>query len=136
MIMRNNGQLGTSGDSHVHTTNDFGDCRLEKVLYTARVHTTGGRAGVSRSSDGRLEVRVLNRDLAESGIYAGLVAIAGLVIPIGQEGAGNSADFPDAVPRIRAADIANLHWALHTDRSRVEATIGDAESLYAIPRFF
>ena len=30
--------------------------RLEKVLYTAKVHTTGGRAGVSRSSDGRLEV--------------------------------------------------------------------------------
>src|SRR5215471_10872011 len=32
--------------------------RLEKVLYTAKVHTTGGRAGVSRSSDGRLEVRL------------------------------------------------------------------------------
>ena len=31
--------------------------RLEKVLYTAKTHTTGGRAGVSRSSDGRLEVR-------------------------------------------------------------------------------
>src|SRR6476661_6224964 len=30
--------------------------RLEKVLYTAKAHTTGGRAGVSRSSDGRLEV--------------------------------------------------------------------------------
>jgi organic hydroperoxide reductase OsmC/OhrA len=32
--------------------------RLEKVLYTAKVHTTGGRAGVSRSSDndGRHEV--------------------------------------------------------------------------------
>jgi osmotically inducible protein OsmC len=30
--------------------------RLEKVLYTARVHTTGGRAGKSRSTDGRLEV--------------------------------------------------------------------------------
>jgi osmotically inducible protein OsmC len=30
--------------------------RLEKVLYTARVHTTGGRTGVSHSSDGRLEV--------------------------------------------------------------------------------
>lgn len=30
--------------------------RLEKVLYTARVHTTGGRTGMSRSSDGRLEV--------------------------------------------------------------------------------
>ena len=30
--------------------------RLEKVLYTAKAHTTGGRAGMSRSSDGRLEV--------------------------------------------------------------------------------
>ena len=32
--------------------------QLEKVLYTAKVHTTGGRAGMSRSSDGRLEVRL------------------------------------------------------------------------------
>jgi osmotically inducible protein OsmC len=31
---------------------------LEKVLYTAKAHTTGGRAGMSRSSDGRLEVRL------------------------------------------------------------------------------
>jgi osmotically inducible protein OsmC len=31
--------------------------QLEKVLYTARTHTTGGRdGGGSRSSDGRLEV--------------------------------------------------------------------------------
>jgi osmotically inducible protein OsmC len=32
--------------------------RLEKVLYTAKAHTTGGRTGMSRSSDGRLEVRL------------------------------------------------------------------------------
>src|SRR5260221_1170208 len=32
--------------------------QLEKVLYTAKVHTTGGRAGTSRSSDGRLEVKL------------------------------------------------------------------------------
>ena len=32
--------------------------RLEKVLYTAKVHTTGGRAGLSRSSDGHLEVKL------------------------------------------------------------------------------
>ena len=32
--------------------------RLEKVLYTAKAHTTGGRAGMSRSSDGHLEVRL------------------------------------------------------------------------------
>ena len=30
---------------------------LDKVLYTARVHTTGGRDGESRSDDGRLNVR-------------------------------------------------------------------------------
>jgi osmotically inducible protein OsmC len=30
----------------------------EKVLYTAKVHTTGGRDGASRSSDGRLEVKL------------------------------------------------------------------------------
>lgn len=32
--------------------------QLEKVLYTAKVHTTGGRDGASRSSDGRLDVRL------------------------------------------------------------------------------
>ena len=32
--------------------------RLEKVLYTAKAHSTGGRAGSARSSDGRLEVRL------------------------------------------------------------------------------
>jgi osmotically inducible protein OsmC len=31
---------------------------LEKVLYTAKVHTTGGRTGASRSSDGRLDVKL------------------------------------------------------------------------------
>jgi osmotically inducible protein OsmC len=30
----------------------------EKVLYTAKVHTTGGREGTSHSSDGRLEVKL------------------------------------------------------------------------------
>jgi Ohr subfamily peroxiredoxin len=32
--------------------------QLEKVLYTAKVHTTGGRDGASRSSDGRLVVNL------------------------------------------------------------------------------
>ena len=31
---------------------------LEKVLYTAKVHTTGGRDGASRSSDGRLDIKL------------------------------------------------------------------------------
>ena len=29
----------------------------EKVQYTAKTHTTGGRAGASRSDDGRLDIR-------------------------------------------------------------------------------
>ena len=32
--------------------------KLEKVLYTAAAHTTGGRDGTSRSDDGRLEVKL------------------------------------------------------------------------------
>lgn len=31
---------------------------IDKVLYTARVHTTGGREGASRSSDGRLDIKL------------------------------------------------------------------------------
>jgi Ohr subfamily peroxiredoxin len=32
--------------------------QVEKVLYTAKTHTTGGRDGVARSDDGRLEVKL------------------------------------------------------------------------------
>jgi lipoyl-dependent peroxiredoxin len=32
--------------------------QLEKVMYTAKVHTTGGREGNSRSDDGKLEVKL------------------------------------------------------------------------------
>ena len=31
---------------------------LEKVLYTAKTHTTGGRDGASRTDDGRLDVKL------------------------------------------------------------------------------
>jgi lipoyl-dependent peroxiredoxin len=30
--------------------------KLDKVLYTAKVHTTGGRDGAARSDDGRLDI--------------------------------------------------------------------------------
>ena len=32
--------------------------KLEKVLYTAKAHTTGGRDGVSRTDDGRLDIKL------------------------------------------------------------------------------
>ena len=41
--------------------------KLEKVLYTAKTHTTGGRDGASRSSDGRLDVKLSSPGTAGSG---------------------------------------------------------------------
>ena len=40
---------------------------IDKVLYTARTHTTGGRDGSSRSSDGRLEVKLSTPGTAGGG---------------------------------------------------------------------
>src|SRR5471030_1109041 len=41
-----------------HTTShkDSIMAQLEKVLYTGKTHTTGGRDGKARSSDGRLDI--------------------------------------------------------------------------------
>jgi Ohr subfamily peroxiredoxin len=41
--------------------------RLEKVLYTAKTHTTGGRDGASRSSDGRLDIELSSPGTPGSG---------------------------------------------------------------------
>jgi lipoyl-dependent peroxiredoxin len=41
--------------------------QLEKVLYTARTRTSGGRDGASRSSDGRLDVRFASPGTRHSG---------------------------------------------------------------------
>lgn len=40
---------------------------IEKVLYTAKVHTTGGREGAGRSSDGRLDIELSNPGAAGNG---------------------------------------------------------------------
>ncbi len=32
--------------------------QIEKVLYTAKTHTTGGREGASRSSDGQFDIKL------------------------------------------------------------------------------
>jgi osmotically inducible protein OsmC len=39
----------------------------DKVLYTAKTHTTGGRDGASRSSDGRLDVKLSTPGTAGAG---------------------------------------------------------------------
>jgi Ohr subfamily peroxiredoxin len=40
---------------------------LDKVLYTAKTHTTGGRDGASRTSDGRLDVDLSTPGTAGTG---------------------------------------------------------------------
>ena len=41
--------------------------QIEKVLYTAKTHTTGGRDGASRTSDGRLDIKLSTPGAAGSG---------------------------------------------------------------------
>jgi lipoyl-dependent peroxiredoxin len=41
--------------------------KIDKVLYTAKTHTTGGRDGASRSSDGRLDVKLSSPGSAGAG---------------------------------------------------------------------
>jgi len=42
--------------------------KIKKVLYTAKTYTTGGReSGVSRSSDGRLDVKLSTPDASGTG---------------------------------------------------------------------
>ena len=40
---------------------------LDKVLYTAKTHTTGGREGASRSDDGRLDVKLTSPGTGTTG---------------------------------------------------------------------
>jgi Ohr subfamily peroxiredoxin len=40
---------------------------IDKVLYTAKTHTTGGRDGASRTSDGRLDVKLATPGTAGTG---------------------------------------------------------------------
>jgi lipoyl-dependent peroxiredoxin len=40
---------------------------IDKVLYTAKTHTTGGRDGAARASDGRLDVKLSSPGTAGTG---------------------------------------------------------------------
>jgi lipoyl-dependent peroxiredoxin len=47
--------------TQVEQVKEFVTTHLEKVLYTAKAHTTGGRdGGASRTDDGRLDVRFIS----------------------------------------------------------------------------
>jgi NADP-dependent 3-hydroxy acid dehydrogenase YdfG len=72
--------------------------------------------------------RVLNQDLKVDGIYAGIVSVAGLVVPKGQE----TGPSPSGLPLMTAGDVADAHWRLYTERAPIEAFVGDAAKIKAI----
>jgi Ohr subfamily peroxiredoxin len=51
--------------------------QLEKVLYAAKTHTTGGRDGAARSSDGRLDVKLSSPGTAGTGTNPSQLFAAG-----------------------------------------------------------
>ena len=91
---------------------------LDKVLYTAKVHTHGGRDGVSRSNDGKLDVK-----LSPPGMGSG-------TNPEQLFAAGYSACFIGALKavagRMKAALPADLSVAAEVDLGPVKAGYGIA----------
>jgi organic hydroperoxide reductase OsmC/OhrA len=51
------------------------------VLFTARTHTTGGRAGSFRSADGRLDIRLSPPGTGGADVARGLVGMAHATCP-------------------------------------------------------
>ena len=49
----------------------------EKVLYTGKTHTTGGRDGASRSSDGRLDIKLTSPGASGGGTNSEQLFAAG-----------------------------------------------------------
>lgn len=60
--------------------------------------------------------RLLNMDLKEDNIYAGIVSIGALVVSEGK----HKGDFPEGMPTITAAEVAEAHWKLHQQRAVAE----------------
>src|SRR5688572_12699664 len=91
---------------------------IEKVLYTAQAHTTGGRDGASRTSDGRLDVKLSNPG-----------AVGGGTNPEQLFAAGWSACFMSAI----GLAAAQRKVALPADRAiDAEVDLGTNEGGYAL----
>lgn len=83
----------------------------------------GVAAGAARNY-----ARVLHQELAADGIYAGIVAIAGIVVQRGEETHPSFAGLPTLTPQ----DVADVHWRLHTERNMSEAFAGDLKVIQAL----
>jgi osmotically inducible protein OsmC len=64
--MENNTNINSTDNSTV-VFEGININKVDKVLYTAKTHTTGGRNGASRSSDGRLDIKHTSPGLPGNG---------------------------------------------------------------------
>lgn len=91
---------------------------LDKVLYTAKAHTTGGRDGASRTDDGRLDVTLSSPGTAGTGTN-----------PEQLFAAGYSACFIGAMKAVAAKMKATLPADLSID---AEVDLGPIPNAYGI----
>jgi osmotically inducible protein OsmC len=91
---------------------------LDKVLYTARAHTTGGRDGASRSDDGRLDVQLSSPGGAGNGTN-----------PEQLFAAGYSACFIGAMKAVAAKQKMSLPQDLSVD---AEVDLGPVGQAYGV----
>jgi lipoyl-dependent peroxiredoxin len=92
--------------------------QLEKVLYTAKAHTTGGRDGASRTDDGRLDVKLSPPGQAGTGTN-----------PEQLFAAGYSACFIGAMKAVAAKTKVQLPADLSID---AEVDLGPIPNAYGI----
>ena len=91
---------------------------LDKVLYTARAHTTGGRDGASRSDDGRLDIALSSPGGAGQGTN-----------PEQLFAAGYSACFIGAMKAVAARQKLTLPQDLSVD---AEVDLGPVGEVYGV----
>ena len=92
--------------------------QLEKVLYTARAHTTGGRDGASRTEDGRLDVTLSSPGTSGTGTN-----------PEQLFAAGYSACFIGAIKAVAGKQKISLPQDLSID---AEVDLGTIPNAYGI----
>ena len=92
--------------------------QLEKVLYTTRAHTTGGRDGASRTDDGRLDVTLSSPGTSGTGTN-----------PEQLFAAGYSACFIGAIKAVAGKQKISLPQDLAID---AEVDLGTIPNAYGI----
>ena len=92
--------------------------KLDKVLYTARAHTTGGREGESRTDDGRLDIKLTSPGGAGQGTN-----------PEQLFAAGYSACFIGAMKAVAGKQKITLPQDLSID---AEVDLGPVNQVYGI----